>query len=86
MLTIKDLAAAKDLDRAAMSAIQGGMDIFSNSAKNVNMQAGGVSFASPQGNFAPVAQTDASSHTHVDVTTVNKSVGALGSLLAGVIL
>jgi hypothetical protein len=84
MLTIQDLAAAKDLDRAAMGAIKGGMSLFDNSAINSNMQAGGVSFGSSQTNFAPVTQADASTHTNVDVTTVNKSIGALGSLLGGV--
>jgi hypothetical protein len=84
MLNIQDLAAAKELDQTAMSAIKGGMNIFSNSAINSNMQAGGVSFGSAQGNFAPVTQADASQHTNVDVTTVNKSVDAIGSLLGGV--
>jgi hypothetical protein len=84
MLTIKDLAAARDLDRCAMLAIKGGASLFSNSAMNSNMQVGGVSFASAQGNFAPVTQADASQHTSVDMLTVDKSITSIGSLLGGV--
>jgi hypothetical protein len=84
MLTIKDIAASKDLARAEMDAIKGGNSVFSNSAINSNAQFGGVSFGSAQTNFAPVTQADASTHTNVDVTTVNKSIDAVGSLLGGV--
>jgi hypothetical protein len=84
MLIIKDLAAAKDLDRCAMLAITGGSSVFSNSALNANMQVGGVSFASAQGNFAPVTQADASQHTNVDTLTVDKSITSIGSLLGGI--
>jgi hypothetical protein len=84
MLTIKNLAASKELDRAEMGAIKGGMDIFSNAGVNANAQIGGVSFGSSQTNNAPVTQIDASQHTRVDATTVNKSLDAIGSLIGGV--
>jgi hypothetical protein len=84
MLTIKNIAAEKELDRAEMGAVVGGNSIFSNSATNSNAQLGGVSFASGQSNIAPVTQIDASQHTDVDVKTVNKSIDALGSLIGGV--
>jgi hypothetical protein len=84
MLNIKNIAEEKELDQAEMSAVKGGNSLFSNSAVNANAQIGGVSFASPQTNNAAVTQLDASQHTDVDATTVNKSVNAIGSLLAGV--
>jgi hypothetical protein len=83
MITIANLAAEKDLDRAEMEAVKGGSSIFSNSAINGNAQLGGVSFASPQINVAPVTQVDASQHTDVDLTNVTKSVTAVGSLIGG---
>jgi autonomous glycyl radical cofactor GrcA len=83
MLNIKNLAEEKELDRAEMEAVTGGNSIFSNSAVNSNAQLGGVSFASPQINVAPVTQVDASQHTDVDLTNVTKSVTAVGSLLNG---
>ncbi|MDR5827919.1 hypothetical protein P9250_08540 [Caballeronia sp. LP006] len=83
MLTIKNLAAEKELDRAAMGSIAGGFSIFSNTGVNSNYQAGGVSFASPQINVAPVTQVDASQHTNVDVKSITKSVDALGSMFVG---
>jgi hypothetical protein len=84
MLNIKNIAQEKALDRAEMEAVKGGSSLFLNSAINSNVQAGGVSFASPQTNVAPVTQIDASQHTDVDVKTINKSVDALGSLLGGI--
>jgi hypothetical protein len=86
MLTIKDLAASKELGRAEMGAIKGGNSIFSNAGINGNFQGGGVSFASPQANVAPVTQVDASTRTDVDLKTVNKSITAVGSLLGGLAL
>jgi hypothetical protein len=83
MLSIKNLAAEKELDRAAMGAITGGNSIFSNTGINANYQAGGVSFASPQINVAPVTQVDASQYTTVDVKSITKSVDAIGSMFAG---
>jgi S-adenosylmethionine hydrolase len=82
MINIANIGAEKELDREEMSAIKGGMDIFSNAGKNVNLQSG-VSFASPQVNVAPVTQVDASQHTDVDVKNVTKSVDALGSMITG---
>ncbi|SAL11925.1 hypothetical protein AWB71_00293 [Caballeronia peredens] len=91
MLKIDNLAVSKDLDRAEMEAITGGTGIFpvggnafQNGGINANLQAGGVSFASPQTNVAPVTQVDASTHTDVDVTNVTKSLASVGSLLQGV--
>ncbi|SAL10814.1 hypothetical protein AWB71_00199 [Caballeronia peredens] len=84
MLKIDNLAVSKDLDRAEMGAIVGGNSIFQNNGINANLQAGGVSFASPQTNIAPVTQVDASTHTDVDVTNVTKSLASVGSLLQGV--
>ncbi|WP_250528594.1 hypothetical protein [Caballeronia sp. GAWG2-1] len=86
MLTIKNLVASKELDRAEMGAITGGNSLFSNAGINSNVQAGGVSFASPQANIAPVSQVDASTTTNVDLKTVNKSITAVGSLLGGMAL
>jgi hypothetical protein len=80
MITIANLAAAKDLDHADMSAVTGGNSLFSNSATNGNFQ-GGLSFASPQVNVAPVTQVDASQHTTVDLTNVTKSIASVGSML-----
>jgi hypothetical protein len=82
MITIANLAAEKDLDRADMSAVTGGNSLFSNSATNGNFQ-GGLSFASPQVNVAPVTQVDASQHTNVDLTNVTKSITSVGSILTG---
>ncbi|BAN27812.1 hypothetical protein [Caballeronia insecticola] len=84
MLKIDNLAVSKELDRAEMGAIVGGNSIFQNNGINANLQAGGVSFASPQTNVAPVTQVDASTHTDVDVTNVTKSLASVGSLLQGV--
>ena len=84
MITIANIAADKDLDRTAMSAVRGGTSFFSNSATNANAQVGGVSFGSAQSNIAPVTQADTSTHTNVDVLNVNKSLTSVGSLLAGV--
>ncbi|BAN27729.1 hypothetical protein [Caballeronia insecticola] len=84
MLKIDNLAVSKELDRAEMGAIVGGNSIFQNNGINANLQAGGVSFASPQTNIAPVTQVDASTHTDVDVTNVTKSLASVGSLLQGV--
>ena len=63
MLNIKNIAEEKELDQAEMSAVKGGNSLFSNTAVNANLQAGGVSFASPQMNDAPVTQIDASQRT-----------------------
>jgi hypothetical protein len=82
MLKIDNLAVSKELDRAEMSAIAGG-SVFQNNGINANLQAGGVSFASPQTNIAPVTQVDASTHTDVDLTNVTKSVASVGSLIQG---
>ncbi|SAK76054.1 hypothetical protein [Caballeronia ptereochthonis] len=84
MLKIDNLAVSKELDRAEMGAIVGGTSIFQNNGINSNFQGGGVSFASPQTNVAPVTQVDASTHTDVDVTNVTKSLASVGSLLQGV--
>ncbi|MDR5760763.1 hypothetical protein, partial [Caballeronia sp. LZ035] len=78
-------AVSKELDRAEMGAIVGGT-IFQNNAINANLQAAGVSFASPQTNVAPVTQVDASQHLDLDVKSITKSVGALGSALGGIAL
>ncbi|MDR5760771.1 hypothetical protein [Caballeronia sp. LZ035] len=88
MLKIDNLAATKDLDRAEMGAIVGGTifqsgTIFQNNGINANAQVGGVSFASPQTNVAPVTQVDASTHTDVDLTSVTKQLTAVGSALGG---
>jgi hypothetical protein len=83
MLKIDNLAVSKELDRAEMGAIVGGINIFQNNGVNANLQAGGVSFASPQTNIAPVTQVDASTHTDVDVKSITKSVDAVGSLIGG---
>ncbi|MDR5760914.1 MULTISPECIES: hypothetical protein [unclassified Caballeronia] len=82
MLKIDNLAVSKELDRAEMGAIVGG-SVFQNNAINANGQFGGVSFASPQTNVAPVTQVDASTHTDVDLTNVTKSLTAVGSLVQG---
>ncbi|MDR5816993.1 MULTISPECIES: hypothetical protein [unclassified Caballeronia] len=82
MLKIDNLAVSKELDRAEMGAIVGG-SVFQNNAINANGQLGGVSFASPQTNVAPVTQVDASTHTDVDLTNVTKSLTAVGSLVQG---
>ncbi|SAK76103.1 hypothetical protein [Caballeronia ptereochthonis] len=84
MLKIDNLAVSKELDRAEMGAIVGGTSIFQNNGINSNFQGGGVSFASPQTNVAPVTQVDASTHTDVDLKNVTKSLTAVGSLLGGV--
>ncbi|SAK78752.1 hypothetical protein [Caballeronia ptereochthonis] len=84
MLKIDNLAVSKELDRAEMGAIVGGTSIFQNNGINSNFQGGGLSFASPQTNVAPVTQVDASTHTDVDLKNVTKSLTAVGSLLGGV--
>jgi hypothetical protein len=86
MLKIENLAVSKELGRAEMGAIVGGFTVFQNNGVNANSQFGGVSFASPQTNVAPVTQVDASTHTAVDLTTVTKQVAAVGSALGGVVL
>ncbi|MDR5816883.1 MULTISPECIES: hypothetical protein [unclassified Caballeronia] len=83
MLKIDNLAVSKELDRAEMGAIVGG-SVFQNNGVNANLQAVGVSFASPQTNVAPVTQVDASQHLDLDVKSITKSVGALGSALGGI--
>jgi hypothetical protein len=82
MLKIDNLAVSKALGRAEMNAIVGGNSIFQNNAVNANVN-GGFAFGSAQTNVAPVTQVDASQHTDVDVTNVNKTLGALGSLVLG---
>lgn len=58
-LTIKDLAASKQLGADEMSAVRGGSNY---NVANVNYaKAGG--FASPSTVIAPVTQVDATSHT-----------------------
>ncbi|SAL11874.1 hypothetical protein AWB71_00288 [Caballeronia peredens] len=84
MVKIDNIANSKDLDQAEMEGIVGGNSIFQNNGINANLQAGGVSFASPQTNVAPVTQVDASTHTDVDVKNITKSLDAVGSLLGGV--
>ncbi|BAN27731.1 hypothetical protein [Caballeronia insecticola] len=84
MLKIDTLAVSKELDRAEMGAIVGGNSIFQNNGINANLQAGGVSFASPQTNVAPVTQVDASTHTDVDLTNITKQLASVGSALGGV--
>ena len=83
MLKIDNLAVSKELDRAEMGAIAGG-SIFQNNGVNANLQAGGVSFASPQTNVAPVTQVDAAQYTDVDVKTITKTLTPVGSLLQDV--
>ena len=58
-LMIKDLAAAKQLDAEAMSAVHGGSNY--NVANNNVAYGGG--FASPSAVVAPVTQVDATSKT-----------------------
>ncbi|SAL11907.1 hypothetical protein AWB71_00291 [Caballeronia peredens] len=84
MLKIDNLAVSKELDRAEMGAIVGGNSIFQNNGINANLQAGGVSFASPQTNIAPVTQVDASTYTDVDVKNITKQLASVGSALGGV--
>ncbi|SAL11895.1 hypothetical protein AWB71_00290 [Caballeronia peredens] len=90
MLKIDNIANSKDLDRAEMEAITGGTNIFpvgnvfQNNGINANAQVGGVSFASPQTNVAPVTQVDASTHTNVDLKNITESLGSVGSALGGV--
>nr|WP_314624027.1 hypothetical protein [uncultured Noviherbaspirillum sp.] len=62
-LMIKDLAAAKQLDSAEMSAVHGGSNY---NAGNLNF-AKGSGFASPAIVVAPVTQVDATSHTRNNV-------------------
>jgi hypothetical protein len=81
-MKIDNLAVSKDLDREEMEAIVGG-SVFQNNAVNANLEAGGVSFASPQTNVAPVTQVDASTHTDVDLKNITKSVSSVGSLIQG---
>ncbi|MDR5760904.1 hypothetical protein [Caballeronia sp. LZ035] len=81
-MKIDNLAVTKDLAREEMEAIVGG-SVFENNAINANLQAGGVSFASPQTNIAPVTQVDASTHTDVDLKEITKSVSSVGSLIQG---
>ena len=59
-LMIKDLAAAKQLDAADMSAIHGGINA---NFGNFNVAKGG-GFASPAFVVAPVIQVDAASSVH----------------------
>ncbi|BAN27732.1 hypothetical protein [Caballeronia insecticola] len=91
MLKIDNIANSKDLDRAEMEAITGGTNIFpvggnvfQNNGINANAQVGGVSFASPQTNVAPVTQVDASQHTNVDLKNITESLTSVGSALGGV--
>ena len=82
MLKIENLSVSKELDRAEMGAIVGGnATAFGGINTNYN---GGFSFASPQTIVNPVVALDASTHTDVDVKTITKSLGAVGSLLDGV--
>ena len=83
MMKIDNLDVSKELDRAEMEAIAGG-SYFQNNGVNANLQAGGVSFASPQTNIAPVTQVDASTNTDIHVKDVTKSLTPVGSLLEGV--
>ena len=83
MLKIENLAVIKELHRAEMGAIAGGSSIFQNNGINSNFQGGGLSFASPQTNVAPVTQVDASQHTTVDLTNITKSLNAIGSNVGG---
>jgi hypothetical protein len=64
MLTIKDLAASKELDAHEMSAVRGGLNI---NAFNRN-EANGGGFASPAFVVAPVTQVDMP--TKVDTTVL----------------
>ncbi|MDR5816985.1 MULTISPECIES: hypothetical protein [unclassified Caballeronia] len=81
-MKIDNLAVSKDLAREEMEAIVGG-SVFQNNGVNANLEAGGVSFASPQTNVAPVTQVDASTHTDVDLKNITKSVSSVGSLIQG---
>jgi hypothetical protein len=82
MLKIENLAVSKDLGRAEMSAIVGGSD-FINAGSNTNLM-GGASLYGSQSNSAAVTQVDASSHQKIDMTSVNNSLYALGSLVGGI--
>jgi hypothetical protein len=78
MLTIKDLAVSKKLDRKEMSAVMGGSGAFSVIDQSNNV--GGFSFASPQTNVA------APTLVNVDTKNLTKtnSLSAVGSqVLAG---
>ena len=57
MLTIKDLAASKQLGSAEMSAVHGGSNV---NFGNLNVAHSG-GFASPAAVLAPVTQVDATS-------------------------
>jgi hypothetical protein len=82
MLKIENLAVSKDLDRAEMTAIVGGSNFF-NGGSNVNAM-DGFGIGNSQGNYAPVTQVDASSHTDYTSKTVTNTIGALGSVVFGV--
>lgn len=78
MLTIKDLAVSKKLDRKEMSAVMGGSGAFSVIEQSNSV--GGFSFASPQTNVA------APTLVNVDTKNLTKtnSLSAVGSqVLAG---
>lgn len=81
-MKIDNIAVSKDLAREEMEAIVGD-SVFQNNGVNANLEAGGVSFASPQTNVAPVTQVDASTHTDVDLKEITKSVSSVGSLIQG---
>ena len=74
-LMIKDLAAAKQLDAEAMSAVHGGSNY--NVANNNVAYGGG--FASPSAVIAPVTQVDVTSNT------TNKLMQNFGGLQGAVL-
>ena len=78
MLTIKDLAVSKSLDRKEMSAVMGGSAAFSViDQKNSNS---GFSFASPQTNVATPTLVNVDTKN----VTKNNNLNAFGSqVLAG---
>ena len=74
-LTIKDLAASKQLGAEEMSAVQGGSNY--NVGNNNVAYSGG--FASPSAVIAPVTQVDVTSNT------ANKLLQNLGGLQGAIL-
>ena len=78
MLTIKDLAVSKSLDRKEMSAVMGGSAAFSViDQKNSNS---GFSFASPQTNVATPTLVNVDTK---NIAKTNSLSNVGGQLLAG---
>jgi len=81
-LTIQDLPAEKELDRAAMRAVCGG-SLFVNNAINSIFNNAQISFASPNIITAPVTQVDASTTVNIDFKGLFSALGNLGGILKG---